>query len=212
MKNRFPRLYRCGTLKTQALLVLFLPLLVILHILESLLRLSLRRYKIPFPPNAFSILIYFFQESKFSAYRSAGILFIGFHYFAYDIFRRDYHIQMNMIFLIFLSLYIPNQDNISLFPEVLFSDNFLLRLLKSFFGIWLSRRYDIGSYIRYEPHYITSCFHYIKIRTEETGKYSHPHLYRWGFPARLKNFLFFTIIITIMEYCSIFNIYYPYTT
>ena len=44
---------------------------------------------------------------------------------------------------LFLSLYIPNQDNISLFPEVLFSDNFLLRLPKSFFGIGLSRRYDI---------------------------------------------------------------------
>ena len=85
---------------------------------------------------------------------------------------------------LFLSLYIPNQDNISLFPEVLFSDNFLFRLLKSFFGIGLSRQYDIGSYIRYGPLYITSSFHYIKVRTEETGKCSHPHLYRWGVLAK----------------------------
>jgi len=70
---------------------------------------------------------------------------------------------------LFLSLYIPNQDNISLFPEVLSSDNYSLRLLKSFFGIGLSRQYDIGSYIPYEPLYIISCFHYIKVRTEETG-------------------------------------------
>jgi len=87
---------------------------------------------------------------------------------------------------LFLSLYIPNQDNISLFPEVLFSDNFLPRLLKSFFGIERSRQYDIGSYIRYEPLYIISCFHYSKVQTEETGKCSHPHLHRWGFLARLK--------------------------
>ena len=88
-------------------------------------------------------------------------------------------------------LYIfPNQDNISLFPEVLSSDNYLLRLLEFFFGIGLSRRYDIGSYIPYEPLYIVSYFHYIKEQTEETGKCSHPHLYRWGFPARLKSTCF----------------------
>ena len=39
--NRFPRLYRHGTFKTQALLVLFLPFLVIGRIFGSLLRLSL---------------------------------------------------------------------------------------------------------------------------------------------------------------------------
>jgi len=39
------------------------------------------------------------------------------------------------------------RDNIFLFPEVLFSDNFLPRLQKSFFGIWLSKRYDIRSYM-----------------------------------------------------------------
>jgi len=87
---------------------------------------------------------------------------------------------------LFLSLYIPNQDNISLFPEVLFSDNFLFRLLKSSFGIGLSRQYDIGFCIRYVPLYIISCFHYIKVQTEETGKCSHPHLYRWGVLARFK--------------------------
>jgi len=38
---RYPRLYRRGTFKTQALLVLFLPFLVTLRIFESLLRLSL---------------------------------------------------------------------------------------------------------------------------------------------------------------------------
>jgi hypothetical protein len=69
-----------------------------------------------------------------------------------------------------LSLYIPNQDNISLFPEVISSDNYLLRLLKIFFGIGLSRRYNIGFYILYEPFYIISYFHYIKERTNEIGK------------------------------------------
>ena len=39
--NRFPRLYRRGTFKTQALLVLFLPLLVIGRIFGLLLRLFL---------------------------------------------------------------------------------------------------------------------------------------------------------------------------
>ena len=40
-RTRYPRLYRRGTFKTQALLVLFLPLLVILRIFGTLLRLSL---------------------------------------------------------------------------------------------------------------------------------------------------------------------------
>ena len=33
-----------------------------------------------------------------------------------------------------------------------------------------------------------SCFHYSKVRTEETGNCSHPHLYRWGVLARLTSF------------------------
>jgi len=71
---------------------------------------------------------------------------------------------------LFLSLYIPNQDNISLFPEVLFSDNFLLWLLKSFFGIELFRQYDIGFYIQYEPLYIISCFRHNKHERKKTKK------------------------------------------
>jgi hypothetical protein len=77
------------------------------------------------------------------------------------IFNYDEHDHSLSLFL-----HIPHQDNISLFPEVLSSDNYLLRLLKFFFGIELSRRYDIGFYIPYEPLYIVSNFHYIKERTE----------------------------------------------
>jgi len=67
---------------------------------------SYRRYKIPFTSNAFSVPIYFLQESKkLSAERSAGILFEGFHYFTYGILWWDYHIQMNMI-LLYSHLYI----------------------------------------------------------------------------------------------------------
>ena len=86
---------------------------------------------------------------------------------------------------LFLFPYIPNQDNISLFPEVLLSDNFLRQLPKFSFDIELSKQYDIGSYIRYETLYIISCFHYSKVRTEETGNCSHPHPYRWGVLAIL---------------------------
>jgi len=110
---------------------------------------------------------------------------------------------------LFLFLYIPNQNDISLFLVVLFSDNFLARLLKSFFCIGLSRQYNIGSYIRYEPLYIISCFHYSKVRTEETGNCSNPHLYRWRFPARSITYFFLRFLMVsrsrTSSICKIFS-------
>jgi len=46
---------------------------------------------------------------------------------------------------LFLLFCIPNQNNISLFPRTLFTDNFLLQLLKYSFGIGWPRQYDIDT-------------------------------------------------------------------
>jgi len=103
--------------------------------------------------------------------------------------------------VLFLSLYIPNPDNISWFSEALFSDNFLHRWPGSSSDSVWSKQYDIAFYIRYEPLYIISCIHYSKVRTEETGNSSHPRLYRRGFPARLNIVLLsFYTIFTIPTY------------
>jgi len=70
---------------------------------------------------------------------------------------------------------------------VLFLDSLLPPLRVSSFGIGLSRQYDIEFCIRYGLIFLVSFFYYIKVRTEDTGNCSHPHPYRWGFPARIKH-------------------------
>ena len=84
---------------------------------------------------------------------------------------------------------IPIRGNIFLSLETLFSDSFLPLLRISFFGIELSKQYDIEFYIRYGLIFAVLFFYYIKVRTEDTGNCSHPHSYRWGVLTRLTTFI-----------------------
>ena len=94
---RFPRLYRRGTFKTQAMLVLFLLLPGIERICESTLRCFLQLRQNNHSPKCLFDPGNLFQEIEFSAERSAGILLDGFCCFAHRVFRWNHHIQVNMI-------------------------------------------------------------------------------------------------------------------
>lgn len=146
--NRFPRLYRRDTFKTQAALVLYLSLLVIGRIFGLSLSLFLPQRQNILYPDTFSVPIGLFQERVFSTRRSCGILFDGFNKLAYRILQRNNHIQMNVIlfcpYLQISTIRIIFPDFLKLYFQVTFysgnqnlptvacnPDNMILRLIYS---------------------------------------------------------------------------------
>ena len=103
--------------------------------------------KIAFALNSFLVLVDLFKKIELSVERSTGIFLDCLCYHTDRVFRGDYHIQMNMIWL-YSNFYIsPVGIILSYFLEFDLQDGFLLLEPRSFYDNELFRRYDIGSFI-----------------------------------------------------------------